>query len=285
MNFVRLKAIDLKCHPEIKEQDIQDYIAKSPSILGLGNLTMLDKERRQSSGGRIDLVLEDCQSDENGDRYEVEIQLGATDPEHIIRTIEYWDIERRRYPEHEHCAVIIAEEITSRFFNVISLFNQNIPLIALKMTAYQTADGVALTFVKVLDYKRDADIEEDSYEIKDRDYWEKNHDHKLLKRVDAIYADVKNLGVDCELRYTKKYISLTAPGKSKNLIRFSLGKKAVSLSVSCREDDGYVKKFETLPLDTSYKPKYGEYVIKLIQTDDYHKHAQDICEFIKDVLS
>ena len=41
-------------------------------------------------------------------RYEVEVQLGPTDEAHIIRTIEYWDIERNRYPQYEHCAVLIA---------------------------------------------------------------------------------------------------------------------------------------------------------------------------------
>ena len=51
-------------------------------------------------------------------------------------TIEYWDLERKRYPQYEHTAVIVAEDITSRFLNVIQLFNGAIPLIALKMTAY-----------------------------------------------------------------------------------------------------------------------------------------------------
>ena len=30
--------------------------------------------------------------------YEVEVMLGETDPSHIIRCIEYWDIEKRKYP-------------------------------------------------------------------------------------------------------------------------------------------------------------------------------------------
>jgi hypothetical protein len=47
-------------------------------------------------------------------RYEVEIMLGAVDESHIIRTIEYWDVERQRYPTLQHCAVIVAEEITER---------------------------------------------------------------------------------------------------------------------------------------------------------------------------
>lgn len=72
---------------------------------------------RNGKAGRLDLLLEDPDP-EAATRYEVEIQLGATDEPHIIRTLEYWDIERKRYPQYEHCAVIIAEEVTSRFLNV-----------------------------------------------------------------------------------------------------------------------------------------------------------------------
>ena len=72
---------------------------------------------RNGKAGRLDLLLEDPDP-EAATRYEVEIQLGATDESHIIRTVEYWDIERKRYPQYEHCAVIIAEEVTSRFLNV-----------------------------------------------------------------------------------------------------------------------------------------------------------------------
>ncbi len=60
----------------------------------------------------------------------MEIQLGKTDESHIIRTIEYWDIERKRYPQYDHVAVIVAEDITSRFLSVIGLFNGAIPLVA-----------------------------------------------------------------------------------------------------------------------------------------------------------
>ncbi len=56
------------------------------------------------------------------------MQLGATDESHIIRTSEYWDIERRKYPQYDHTAVIVAEDITSRFLNVVGLFNGFIPI-------------------------------------------------------------------------------------------------------------------------------------------------------------
>src|SRR5262249_20642285 len=145
---MKLEAVSIRRSNVLTEKWVQDQIADDPSLLGLGDLVVKDKERIQANAGRLDLLLQDP---ETLQRYEVEVQLVPTDESHIIRTIEYWDIERKRYPQYEHAAVIIAEEITSRFLNVIQLFNGAIPLIALKMTAYKVADQHALTFVKVLD--------------------------------------------------------------------------------------------------------------------------------------
>src|SRR5436305_13021222 len=148
MNYEKLKKISLRDHPESNERWVQDRIAEDPTILGLGDVILKDKERSQPRAGRLDLLLQEVETTR---RYEVEIQLGKTDESHIVRTIEYWDIERKRYPQYDHTAVIVAEEITARFLNVIQLFNGAVPLMALKMTAYKVGDQTALTFVKVLD--------------------------------------------------------------------------------------------------------------------------------------
>ena len=85
------------------------------------------------------------------------MQLGKTDESHIIRTIEYWDFERNKFPNYEHVAVIIAEEITNRFFNIISLFNKSIPIIAIQLNALNIDDTLLLNFTKVKPYPdRDA---------------------------------------------------------------------------------------------------------------------------------
>jgi len=118
ISYLRPERLMLKTHPELNERWVQDRIAEDPSILGLGDLVLRDKERTQPRAGRLDLLLQDSETKR---RYEVELQLGSTDETHIIRTIEYWDIERKRYPQYDHCAVIIAEDITSRFLNVVSL--------------------------------------------------------------------------------------------------------------------------------------------------------------------
>jgi hypothetical protein len=120
---------------------IQEKIAEDPAIIGLGDLVLKDKERVQPRSGRLDFLMQDPDTNR---RYEIEIQLDKTDESHIIRTIEYWDIEKKRYPQYDHCAVIIAEDITNRFLNVISLFNGFIPLIAIQMNAFKFGNEMRL---------------------------------------------------------------------------------------------------------------------------------------------
>ncbi len=90
LNYVRPERVSLRGHPTLNEKWLQDRIADDPGILGLGDLVLKDQERTQPRAGRLDLLLQDAESNR---RYEVEIQLGATDESHVIRTVEYWDIE------------------------------------------------------------------------------------------------------------------------------------------------------------------------------------------------
>lgn len=81
------------------EHWLQDQIWNNPSFLGLGELEPIRKEKRQSSGGRLDILLGNPEDDS---RYAVEVMLGETDETHIVRTIEYWLRERRQHPtKHE----------------------------------------------------------------------------------------------------------------------------------------------------------------------------------------
>jgi hypothetical protein len=84
MKFVKPERFSLKLDPELNEKLVQELIAANQSILGLGDLVLRDKERIQPSAGRLDLLLQDPETKR---RYEIEVQLGATDETHIIRTI------------------------------------------------------------------------------------------------------------------------------------------------------------------------------------------------------
>ncbi len=93
LKYSKPESIYLKGNPEYSEKWLQDIIAEDPTILGLGNVKLVERERRQEKAGRLDLMLYDR---ERNTRYEVELMLGASDESHVIRCIEYRDIERRR---------------------------------------------------------------------------------------------------------------------------------------------------------------------------------------------
>jgi hypothetical protein len=260
---MKLETVSLKKHPTINEKWIQDQIAEDPTILGLGDLILRDKERIQVGGGRLDLLLQDPDTLK---RYEVEIQLGSVDESHIIRTVEYWDIERRRYPQYEHAAVIIAEEITARFLNVISLFNGSIPLIALKMTAYKIGDEVALTFVKVLDELNYGLVEEDEpvAEPTDRAYWQKKSTEKMLKFVDQLLKFVQEVAPNAELKYNKYYVGLSINNSANNFVHFRPLKSAVVIKFKLEKSDDADRLIEEAGLETlTYEKRWSQYRIRI----------------------
>jgi len=200
----RLRSIGLD------ERWLQNQLVQDTSLLGLGDLEILKREKLQPSGGRIDFSMADPQTDT---RYEIEVMLGELDASHIIRTIEYWDIERQRYPDLEHRAVIVAEEVTARFFNVIRLLNRAVPIIALQLSAFRLGDEVVLHFTRVLDtYQFGTPEEDDGAESVDRVYWEKRSSPESLAVVGLIRNLVPSGKGEARITYNKHHIALGTDG-------------------------------------------------------------------------
>jgi len=268
MKHVRLQPISLKNHSTLNERWLQDVIADDPSILGIGDVVLKDKERRHAGAGRLDLLLQDA---EGHGRYEVEIQLGSTDESHVIRTIEYWDIERRKYPQYDHTAVIVAEDITSRFLNVISLFNGFIPLMAIQVTAIETADGIGLQFTKVLDTVKLGfiDDDEETSDPTDRPYWETKRGTKhTVSLADKILALAKTIDPKAELSYNKHYIGFWVDGRPYNFAIMRPQKNNLRLEVSLPKDEQYDEIIENAELDMlDYDKRWAKYRIRLSEKD------------------
>jgi hypothetical protein len=238
-DYIKPKRISLKAHPKLNEKWVQERIAEDPSILGLGDLVLVKKELQQPSGGRLDLLLADRDGDEHGEeRYEVEVQLGGTDPSHIVRTIEYWDIERTRYPDREHVAVLVAEDITSRFLNVISLLNKCVPLIAIQMQAMEVGNHLTLVFTTVVDQFVRTEASDEPQEVVDRSYWEKKS-QAGLQLADAYYEFVRGIDTGFERNYNQTYMAIAKEGRNflsckplKNRLRLRImTKRSIDLDV------------------------------------------------------
>jgi len=267
VQYQKLTKLSIRDHPELRESWVQERIAEDPGILGLGDVVVRDKERIHPGAGRLDLLLQEL---DGVRRYEVEIQLGKTDESHIIRTIEYWDIERKRYPQYDHTAVIVAEEITSRFLNVISLFNGMIPLVAIQMNAVQLGDSVSLMFTIVLDQVRFGLVDEDEelHETTDRAYWEKRGAKATVAMADDLLLIVKTLDPSLDLKYNKFYIGLAKNGQPNNFVVFKPQKNAIRVEVRLPNTDARSEVIESAGLDVmDYDTRWGRYRIRLSKGD------------------
>lgn len=280
-NYIKPVKISIKNNPELNEAWVQDLIADDPSIIGLGDLVLRDKERMQPRAGRLDLLLQDPDTQR---RYEVEVQLGSTDESHIIRTIEYWDIERKRYPQYDHCAVIVAEDITSRFLNVISLFNGAMPLIAIQMNALKVGDNTTLVFTTVMDELTRGLVDEDEDAEStptDRAYWEKRATKTTVGLADKILKLLHSFDDKLNLKYNKFYIGIEKEGRPFNFVAFRPQKNKMNLTIKLPRSDELDAKIEEAGLDTlEYVQKWGNYRLQ-IRKNDIDEHSDVILELAK----
>ena len=279
MELHKSKVVSLKSHPVLTERWLQDEIVKDTSILGLGDLVVRSQERNQPKGGRLDLLLEDPDS---GTRYEIELQLGTVDESHIIRTIEYWDLERRRYPQYDHVAVIVAEEITSRFFNVIGLFNGFIPLIAIQLNALEINGFLTLNSTRVLDIQSLGTEEEDSPALAtDRSYWESRSTKQVLTVMDSLVELARDIDPRLVARYNKHYIGLGIDGLANNFISFKPRKKHVCLQIKIPESDETDEILENTNLQLlDYDKRWRNYRVQVNQLS-VDEHRELLLELMK----
>lgn len=282
MEYQESKTLSLKNHPDYNERWLQNRIEENPSILGLGDLIVRDVERMQAKAGRLDLLLSDPESNT---RYEVEVQLGRTDESHIIRTIEYWDIERRRFPMYDHVAVIVAEDITSRFLNVVGLFNGFIPLIAIQLRAIEVGNALTLSATTVLDRSTMIDFEEEELEASgpvNRAFWETRGSVATVALADEFLNLVQEVTGDkrLQLKYNKHYIGLAREGVADNFLNFTPRKQQLQVGFRISRSEELRTRVEDSGLEVlAYNEIFGRFRLKL-SAGDVSKHRELLSELI-----
>lgn len=279
VEYVKAKAISLKAHEVHSEKWLQERLADDPGLLGLGDLVVKDIERRQPRAGRLDLLLTDP---ETHTRYEVEIQLGATDEAHIIRTIEYWDIEKTRYPQYEHVAVLVAEDITSRFLNVINMFNKAIPLIAIQIRALAVGEALTLHATTVLDLARlGTDEEDEAGQATDRSYWIGRGSEATVKVADQLLTLVNGIAPGMALKYNKHYIGLARDGVADNFLTFRARKENLIAEFRISRSDDVTTLIEDSGVDgLPYDKRWGRYRLRLT-SNDLAKHSDLLLDLVR----
>lgn len=204
----------------VTESWLESQIENEPTMLRLGDVAVIERQRRQERAGRLDLLLED---DSGRKRYEVELMLGPTDECHLIRAVEYWDVERRKWPGYDHCAVLIAEDVASRFLNVISLFSGTVPFVAIQVNGLMVEGKFVLNFVKVLDSRslRRDEVSELNEKVTDRSYWLSRASAATVELTERCIEIVKKASsVSRDITYKRYYIGLSDGIRPDSFARF-----------------------------------------------------------------
>lgn len=269
LQYAKLERLDLAGHPDFNERWVQERIIEDPRILGLGDVAVRDRERVHPRAGRLDLLLQDKDPDSNH-RYEVELQLGETDPSHIIRVLEYWDIERKRYPQYEHTAVLVAEDVTSRFLNVLGLFNGAIPLIAIQLSAFRLGDTISLAFTTILSELTLGLVDEDEpvTELTDRAFWERQATTATVALADRLLEIIRTVEPAAELKYNKYYVGLSVGGRANNFVSFVPQKSSIQMHIKLPRTDEVDGLLAESGLDLmAYDRQWGNYRARLTSAD------------------
>ena len=182
---------------------------------------------------------------------------------HIIRTIEYWDNEKRRWPQRQHTAVLVAESITRRFFNVIHMLSHSIPIIAIQANVIEVGGVKSLNFIKVLDtYEEIDDGEVIGNKTYDLNYWNEKASC-VVDSAKALQQACSGTIENSELNFTKDYVSITLNNNNCCSLRKRSGEKS---RLGFRVPDNFIDEAKEL-LD-SYSISYVSKWKRLFITSD-----------------
>jgi hypothetical protein len=276
--YVKHQKLILKTHPRFNERWVQEKIAEDPSILGIGELILKDQERKQPGAGRLDLLFQDP---DTNIRYEVEVQLGKTDECHVFRTLEYWDLERRRYPQYDHVAVLVAEDITSRFLNIIGLLNGFIPLITIQLNAIQVGEQLTLVSTVILDQRLGFTHDEaDEIDVVDRTYWERRASETTVSMLNEALRLMKIIDQELDLKYHKLYVSVSKDNRPFNFVLFRPQKNSLRVELKLKKAEEIEIMLDSAGLDVlEYDTRNQRYRIHFSK-DDIQKHERLLKEIL-----
>ena len=266
----------------VSESWLESHIESDPAILRLGDVAIIDRQRRQERAGRLDLLLEDDSGDK---RYEVELMLGSTDESHLIRTIEYWDIERRKWPGYEHCAVLIAEDVTTRFLNVISLLSGSVPFVVIQVNALQVDGKLVLNFVKVLDSRtlRTDEVAELKEKATDRAYWISRAGAASVELAEKCIAIINEVATTPRKpSFNRYYIGLNDGIRPGNFVTFKPRKTFLRVKFeSLSATEPWLKRLQDSGLESDVK---NEDLRVFLTAKDFDDHRALLTELLQEAV-
>jgi hypothetical protein len=177
--------------------------------------------------------------------------------------------------------VLIAEEVTSRFLNVMSLLAGSIPLVAIQLNVLKVEDQLLLDFVKVLDQRalREDDAGETGGGEANRSMWEERVGSDVMKICDRI-AEIANEVAEpkLELKYQKRHLGLCPHGSFFNVAALIPKMAFVAVRMGIPDSDAWLKRFQDAGSEVNSRNP-GSITIR-IRRDELQEHAVMVRELL-----
>jgi hypothetical protein len=163
-------------------------------------------------------------------------------------------------------AVLVAEDITSRFLNVISLFNKAIPLIAIQLRALDVGGVLTMSATTVLDLARGGTDEEDEAgQATDRGYWA---GRGSLDVADQVLALINEVAAGMALKYNKHYIGLARGAIADNFVVFRPRREYTIADFRIPRSEEATALINDSGVELlAYEKRYGNYRLRLTGKD------------------
>lgn len=161
-----------------------------------------------------------------------------------------------------------------------------IPLIALKVTAYEYEGKSFVTFTKVLDEVQFGLVDEDEEvgEVTDRNYWIEKGTNKTVSIADEALGLIKEINSNYELKYNKFYIGLTDQGVTNNFVVFRPQKRATRMDIRLDKSDETGEFIENSGLELlGYSSRSRRYRVYL-KPGDVKRYRDQIKQLFKKSL-
>lgn len=177
--------------------------------------------------------------------------------------------------------MIVAEDITSRFLNVISLFNGAIPLIAIQLRGVEVGEKFALIATRVLDVMPLGTEEEDAGEVVNSHSWEQKSSATAWQILTELHQLVRQVQTDANLNYRKHHIGLEVGGRARNFLAFNPQTSTVLTSFKIPSNPDLDAQIDEAGLTrASYDSNFGNYRLRVRQ-QDLSERKDDLVTLIK----
>ena len=131
--MARKRKISLR-NKNINEKFVQEYFEQNINFLGFTDGILLDKEEIQPGSKRLNMLFQESGTERC---YVVGVKLGNLDENHILKTIEYWNLSKKKYPKFEHCIIFYVGNITGEAMLLLDSYNKQSQIIVYIIRAFK----------------------------------------------------------------------------------------------------------------------------------------------------